>query len=297
MDYDILSCEYEGKIYYFNSRKDYEIFENDPDTYISKVSAFEVKAVAKPKVREALPSEYGLMVRSAIYGVEFKVRKDTKVAEYRGQTFYFDSRKELEEFLANPDKYTGVVVKERSVTTDEYGIVAISPVTGIGFYVDKNIISLEFNGKVYYFLSREEAEAFKKNPESYIGLAGNVVGVVGQPSSQPYTVEEKKEQVIVSKPQDEKIVTVEPKKEPVINIVITLGEEEKLVKEKRKVKGGVVIIRDPHPKELGKVAVSPVSKSEFIVSSTTVVVKYRGKTFYLKDSKELNIFLSAPNRY
>ncbi len=55
-----------------------------------------ISFAAQVKVREALPSEYGLMVRSAIYGVEFKVRKDTKVAEYRGQTFYFDSRKELQ---------------------------------------------------------------------------------------------------------------------------------------------------------------------------------------------------------
>lgn len=287
-------------------------------------------------VRDAKPEEWGMLVKSPIFGIEFKVRKDTKVAEYRGKVYYFDSRKELEMFLENPRKYAGPSIVRRSIPSFEIGRVVISPVSGKIFVITPSIISVEYDGKIYYFLSEAEYKQFEQDPEMFPELSVDIVvltnvvvrtnyiiitniqlvneydiktnyivktnvpaigvfrpQVLGQSENVVVVKEEPK--VVVVEPKD-KVVVVEPKRERVTTVVITIDEERKLIKFQKKKGNQVIIVREAHPKEIGKIAVSPIS-GEFVITGNSVVVKFKNNVYYLRDDKEADLFVNKIDIY
>lgn len=306
-------------------------------------------AQKEPIVRDAKPSEYGMSVASPVTGVEFRVRRDTKVVEYMGKVFYFDARRDLEMFLADPRKYAGPFVVRRAILANEIGKVVVSPISGKIFLVSPSVISVEYDGKVFYLLSEAEYQIFERNPDIYpvvtvdtliltnvlvrtnyvvvpvvitnyvtnihlvkeLEIRTNYYLVTNQPTVQVLQPqvrqqekvvvvrEEPRERVVVVQEQprrEERVVVVTPQVERVTTVVIDVKEEEALIKFQRKRGKDVIIVRGPHQKELGKLAVSPIS-GEFVVSTTSYVVRIRKNLYYLKDEKELSAFLDNVDRY
>lgn len=305
-----------------------------------------------PIVRDARQDEWGITATSPVTGVSFKVRKDTKVVEYRGKVFYFDAKKDLDMFLANPRKYAGPFVVKRVIANNEIGKFVISPISGKIFIISPNVISAEYDGKIFYFLSEAEYQSFEQNPDVYpfvtvdlvvntniivktnyivtytiitnyntniqlvneIDIKTNYIiktnqqpavqvfqpQVVGQPDKVVVVSQEPKDKVVIVQNQtqrDEKVVILPGKPEKVTTITIEFGEEKKLIKFQRKKGNDTIIVREPHQKELGKIAISPVNKEEFIISTTSYVVRFKKNLYYLKDEKELNTFLDNFDRY
>ncbi|MEN2998383.1 MAG: hypothetical protein ABDH28_05050 [Brevinematia bacterium] len=297
-------------------------------------------------VRDSKPEEWGILATSPVTGVQFKVRKDTKVAEYRGKVYFFDARKDLEMFLANPRKYAGPFVVRRTVTGAEIGKFVVSPISGKIFVASPNIISVEYEGKIFYLLSETEYQLFEQNPDKYYPLSVDVVvitnfivrtncvvsyiivtnvqtnvqlvnelvlitnyiirtniGAVEQQKvvvvrEEPKVVAVPEQKVVVVPEQKGKVVTVEVHKpEKVTTVVIDLEDEKKLIKFQRVRKGEVIIVRGPHHKEMGKVAVSPVDGNEFVITSTSFVIRVGKKLYYVKSEAELNLFLDNFDKY
>lgn len=279
-------------------------------------------------VRDSTPQEWGIMAKSPVTGVEFKVRKDTKVAEYRGKTYYFDSRKDLDMFLADPRKYAGPFVNRRKIESYEFGRVVVSPVTGKVFFISPSVISVEVEGRVYYFVSENELNVFLEDPDRYPVLSvdmvvttnvivrTNYIIITNVQLVNEYDIKTnyiirtnaalsafkpqvlgQEEKVVVIKEEPKEDVVVVNKTEPVIKVIINLDEEKRLIKFEKKHGKDTYVVREPHPKEIGKLATSPVSKVEFVITQDSYVVRKGKDLYFLKDKRELDIFLNSIEKY
>ena len=168
IDKNTNTLEYNGRIFYFNSKANLEKFQDNPEKYIDMHNFNKTPIKIKP-----LKTDYGLRTDSSYNGDPIVVSQFTPTLDYLGRIYYFAHNEEGAAFIYNPlvfiAKYpANKIPKNISPLKSDYGKKSICSASGTPILIGPHTPTLEYMGRVFYFSNLYEMQTYQQDPQAYI---------------------------------------------------------------------------------------------------------------------------------
>ena len=159
--------EYNDRKFYFANSGNMDQFKKNPEKYID-MHEFN-QAPERVKVPK---TDYNLKTDSSYNGNPIVVSEYTPVLDFLGRLYYFAHHEETQMFSENPLIYiakypANKVPKTISPLKSDYGKKTICASTGTPILIGPHTPALEYIGRIYYFSSLFEMQAFQQDPQAY----------------------------------------------------------------------------------------------------------------------------------
>jgi Cu+-exporting ATPase len=163
------SAEYEGKTYYFCCQGCKEKFLENPVEYLKgkkhectmhkgahaeHMKAHESKEHTCCEEHKAHAKDVGM---DPVCGMKVKTKEAKHTTEYEGKTYAFCSEGCMKKFKENPEEYMKKIHED----------MATCPVSGKKV-MKSEAVSMEYEGKTFYFCCEGCKAKFEKDPETYM---------------------------------------------------------------------------------------------------------------------------------
>jgi YHS domain-containing protein len=117
----------------------------------------------------AADQDSGTKVKCPVSGEWIKKTDAKATHEYDGKTYYFCCESCKEAFLKDPHKYISEKSQEKhGHSCQQADATAVDPACGMSIKKSETKISIEYDGKTYFFCSQECKEKFLQDPEKYV---------------------------------------------------------------------------------------------------------------------------------
>lgn len=191
-----LTSDYEGKTYYFCSYSCNKQFDQNPERYLAKTPAGSGHGVASP-LTTAPAAAPTAMSKDPICNLEVDEAKATAaglVSEYRGKTYFFDSKRCKQKFDKQPARYAVKAVGVQKTSAFPAGSTTRGvtlgmlqdPVCGSPVIEDTardfGLVS-QYQEKTYFFDSIQCKQYFDKQPRDYVDKGAGTQKKPGVPAS------------------------------------------------------------------------------------------------------------------